>query len=213
VKRARALVVCAAALVGALLASTARADDDDGVYGRLEGDLDLRAGAGASFASGGPSFAAMAAINNHETAGVYVRYADAAGSSAPSTRRSIATGIHIQPFFLARYATNGEHGPARLDLLVDSFAVELGAAWQAQEQATFDPEPGLEVGLTLAAPFFARASGPFLEVTGALRWRGGDLRGPAGEDAVDRGAFLSLTLAWHQVVPVHLVDFGDTVRK
>jgi hypothetical protein len=31
-------------------------------------------------------------------------------------------------------------------------------------------------------------------------------------DAIDRGAVLSITLGWHQVVLSHLVDAGDRQR-
>ena len=53
---------CAAAAIAAASAcASADARGDDGVYGRFEGDLELRGAAGVSVAAGGPSLALDAA--------------------------------------------------------------------------------------------------------------------------------------------------------
>lgn len=203
-KIAAALAVFAAALA----AREARADD--GLYGRFAGDLALRAAAGAALADGGPMFVADAGARYLGTAGVYARYADAAGGRGPTVARSIAAGVDIAPLFLARYASDLERGPARLDLLLDSFAFGVGAFWDQPRLGPWATKPGVEISLEIAFPFFAQATGPYLAIRGALRWRDGDLRGaPGGGGLIERGALLSLTLGWNHVVRTGMVDAGD----
>lgn len=195
----------------ALLAAPASAWADDGLYGRFDGDLELHGGAGAAFAEGGPSLAVGLAALYLSTVGVYGHYTDALGSGAPHVIRSIATGIHVAPLFLARYASNFERGPAHLDLLVDSLGLEVGAFWDQPRGQPWASRPGLEIALGLAIPILGRATGPYVGLRAALRWRDADLTGaPGGGDSVlDRGALLSLTLDWHHVVRTHIVDAGD----
>jgi len=197
-----------AAATAALTATAPARAEGDGVYGRLDGDLELRAEAGAGFASGGPALAAGAAALYLNTAGVYAHYTDALGSHGADVTRSIAAGLILQPFFLARYGSDFEHGPARLDLLVDSFGLEIGSFWAAPRGFGLRAAPGLELAATLAVPLLARASGPFLAFRGALRLRQDDAAG-----AVDRAGLLSLTLSFHQVIPIHLVDAGDRTAR
>jgi hypothetical protein len=207
----RALAVLA---VLAALAASPPARAGDGVYGRFDGDVELRVHAGAAFAAGGPALAAQVTALYLSTAGVYAHYTDALGSSGPEVARSIAAGVHLAPLFLARYATFAERGPAHLDLLLDSLALELGTFWDMPRGGSFATTPGIELGLSIAVPFLGSATGPYLGVRGALRWRDADLGGGAGagHDPADRGALLSLTVGWHHVLRAHLVDPGDRVR-
>jgi hypothetical protein len=204
-RRAWLALVTATAVLA--MATPSRADDD-GVYGRLNGDLELRAEAGAGFASGGPTLAAGAAALYLGTAGVYAHYTDALGQPGADVTRSIAAGLILQPFFLARYGSDFEHGPARLDLFVDSFGLEIGSFWAAPRGLGLRATPGLELAATLAVPLLARASGPFLAVRGALRLRQDDAAG-----AIDRAGLLSVTLSFHQVIPIHFVDAGDRTAR
>lgn len=204
---------CAAlAALAALAASAPALGADDGVYGRLDGDLELRVAGGAAFAKGGPALAASVAALYLGTAGIYAHYTDALGSDAPIVERSIAAGLHLQPLFLARYATDAERGPAYLDLVLDSFGFEIGAFWDAAPNGPLRPDAGLDVALTAALPILPRATGPWIGVRAALRWRAHDLTLPKG-DVADRGAVLSLTLGWHHVLRTHLVDAGDRRRR
>ncbi|WP_437819008.1 hypothetical protein [Sorangium sp. So ce1078] len=197
----------AAALAALAGASTARADGD-GAYGRLDGDLDLRAGAGASFADGGPALCAHGAAAYLSTAGLYVHYTDALGAQGATVARSIAGGVFIQPLFLGRYAKNLELGKSRLDLLIDSVALGVGSFWEAPPGAGLAPAPGIELSLSVDMPLLGHATGPFLGVRGALRWRGSELAGDASPRDEQR-ALLSVTLSWHHVVWAHIVDAGD----
>ncbi len=201
------------AAVSALLgAAPAARADGDGVYGRFDGDLELRAHAGAAFAKGGPALAAGLSALYLSTAGIYAHYTDALGGEAPLVKRSFAAGVHLAPLFLARYAVNGERGGAYSDLLLDSFAFELGAFWAEPRAGRFSADPGLELALGVDVPLLPRATGPFLALRGALRWRASDFAAGAKGDLADRGALLSLTLGWHHVIRSGLVDAGDGRR-
>jgi hypothetical protein len=212
-RRARGSTALAAGIAAALAAGTAHAGGSDGIYGRFDGDLELRVHAGAAFALGGPSLAAQLSALYLSTVGIYAHYTDALGSDAPRVARSVSTGVHLAPLFLARGGLNAERGPAFVDLLVDSLAFELGAFWSALPRAPWDEHPGLEAALSVDVPLFPRATGPFIGVRGALRWRPVDFAPSAPTDALDRGAVLSLTLGWHQVVLTHLVDPGDLLQR
>lgn len=185
----------------------------DGAYGRLDGDLELRASAGAALAEGGPALAASAAVLYLGTAGVYAHYADALDRGAAPVARSFAAGVHLQPMFLGRYASDLERGPPRLDLLLDSIGLGVGAFWSAPRGRGLVDEPGLELALSIAFPVLPDATGPFLDLRGALRWRAADLAGDGPGDLVAQGALLSLTLGWHHVVTGHVVDAGDAVER
>ncbi|MFT3770069.1 MAG: hypothetical protein QM820_31965 [Minicystis sp.] len=206
----RAAASFAIALAAALLSPSEARADGDGVYGRFDGDLGLRLAGGAGFAIGGPMLAIDAGARYLCTAGLYVHYADALGSSAPHVRRSIATGVDLAPLFLARYALNAERGPAFFDLVVDSVAFGIGAFWDEPQKGPWASKPGVELTLALSFPLLGRATGPYIGLRGALRWRDGDLAAhPDGPNVIERGALLSLTLGWHHVVRTHLVDPGD----
>lgn len=214
--RGRAGRACAGLALGALLGSapTSALAADDGVYGRFDGDVELHLGAGVAVAGGGPMLAAHLEALYLSTAGIYARYTDALGSEGPSVERSIAAGLALQPLFLGRYAKNMEQGPARLDLLLDSIAIDVGAFWHAPKDMPFETYPGLEVGLGLSLPILAQADGPVVTVRGALRWRAADLSAAtATGDIIDRGAHLAITLAWHQIIRAHIVDAGDRLQR
>lgn len=204
--------------IGLLVALTAPAKPacaapSDGIYGRLDGDLDLRLGAGASFAQGGPSLAATASALYLSTAGAYAHYSDSLGSSGPAISRSIAFGVHLEPVFLARFALDLEQGPAHLDLLADSFALQLGTFWEAPRDHPFSPMPGLEFAAAFGIPVLPQASGPWVTVRGALRFRPADLGATNGPFLIERSGMVSVAVAWRQIIPVHLVDAADRTPR
>jgi hypothetical protein len=195
--------------LGLLTPAIAHATDDDGAYGRYDGDLDLRLGAGVAIMQEGPALSATASALLLSSAGVYVHYLDAF-DDARRVPRSISAGLVIEPMFLARTAFNLQIGSGRLDLAIDSFAIGLGAYWTIPRLPT-NPmnEPGLEFSLGFALPFLPRASGPVLAVRGALRASPAAMSGYETFGLVEQGAFLSITLAWRQLVQAHIVDARD----
>lgn len=206
----------AAGLAAALtfaLAGPARAAEGDGLYGRLDGDLDLRLEAGGAFARGGPALAAGVTALYLQTAGLYAHYTDALGSAGPAVTRSVAVGALVTPLFLARYGKDMQYGGPYPDMLLDSIGLELGAFWDAPRGGGLGPIPGLEIAAVASVPLFPRASGLFVGLRGALRFRDNAMSGGAPGDLLDRGAVLSVTLSWHQLVLVHLVDAGDELPR
>lgn len=210
----RAAIALACAALASAASATALASERDGLYGRFDGDLELHLGAGVAVAHGGPMLAARLDALYLSTAGIYTHYADAVGADGPSVERSIAAGFLIQPLFLGRFASDLERGPARLDLFVDSFALGLGAFWHMPRGGAFEETPGLEASVGLGFPFFEDGTGPVVGVRGALRWRAVDLdNSTASGDIFEKGALLTITLAWHHIVRVHLVDAGDRLPR
>lgn len=205
---------CSAALVAALVVSAPRAAGaDDGAYGRLDGDLDLSIGAGVAVAAGAPGLAARASAVYAQMAGLYLGYADALGQQDALVDRSIAAGVALKPLFWGRFANELERGPAHLDLFIDSFVFEVGAFWAAPRGRDLVVDPGLEIAAGFGFPILADATGPFIEVRGAMRYRREDLAGTSAADAGERGAMLTITLAWHHVVMAHIADAGDRVLR
>jgi len=203
-------IVFASCLVFELFTpATANAADDDGAYGRYDGDLDLRLGAGAGFMKEGPALSAFASAMILSSAGLYVQYLDGFDSSR-QVPRSIAAGFVIEPMFLARTAFNLQIGSGRLDLAIDSFAIGLGAYWTIPRLPS-NPlnEPGLEFSLGFGLPFLPRASGPVLGFRAALRASPAAMAGTEKFGLAEQGAYLSITLAWRQLVTTHLVDARD----
>lgn len=199
--------------LGLLMPAIAHAADDDGAYGRYDGDLDLRIGAGAAIMQEGPALSAFASALLLSSAGVYVHYADAFDDTR-RIPRSISAGLVIEPLFLARTAFNLQVGSGRLDLAIDSFAIGFGAYWTIPRLPT-NPmnEPGLEFSLGFGLPFFTQASGPVLGFRGALRASPAAMAGSERFGLVEQGAYLSITLAWRQLVATHLIDARDRAAR
>jgi len=198
------------ALAAVLIGTVARAEGVEPSYGRVEGDVTVVVGAGASFASGGPRAAADLRARYLETAGLFATYEDGvlAGSSA-DPRRMIAFGLELRPLFFYRWLGGHETHRVRWDLSLDSFGLEFGMTWPASPHGDgFAAHPGIETGVGLELPILPDATGLWLAVHGGVRWSDDALAsGPVHPS--DREAYLAVTLAWHQVVSTHLVDIGD----
>lgn len=201
------------ALLAAAAATPCRAEEGDGAYGRLDGDLDLSLGAGAALAAGAPAFVARATSVYAEMAGAHIEYTDSFGQAGARIDRSAAAGVTLKPLFWLRFSKGWETWNPRVDLFFDSFVFEVGAFWAAPRGRSIEAEPGLELAMGLGVPLFADATGPWLEVRGAFRYRREDLTGLVPGDIADRGAMLAFTLAWHHVVPVHIADAGDRLTR
>jgi hypothetical protein len=196
-------------------AAQARADDDgaDGVYGRLDGDLLAIGEAGAAVSPEGSSLALGARALYLSTAGVYVRYLEGFEQRELAAQRSISGGVELRPLFLARFARDLEHGPAHLDLLLDSIALDVGAFWWASPGGGLRSFPGLEVALGLEMPILPDASGPHVGAMGSLRVTHGGAGGAADDDINFRASALIFTLSWHGVVDAGIVDAGDAIAR
>jgi hypothetical protein len=206
------------ALVGALLALAPRdargQDTVDPSYGRIEGDLSLVVGAGATIASSGPRAEGELRLRYLESAGLFAAYEDGplVGSGA-EPQRVLATGLEVRPLFLFRWLQGHETRRAWLDLTLDSFGLEMAATWSQPVGSSFASERGLQAGLGLEIPILPQATGPWIGLHGGLRWSDAALGSGAIAGPDDRVAFLAITLAWHQLVSAHLVDLGDRAPR
>lgn len=211
--RARRGLAAAVTLALSALALPRSALAGGGTDGRLDGDLDLSAGAGAAITATAPALALRVAATYVSMAGVYAGYADTLGAGGAPFSRAIAAGITLKPVFWARFAYVVETGSPRLDLFLDSFVFEIGPVWAAPPGRAIEGAPGLEIAAGVGFPILASATGPFLELRGALRYRREDLDGSVRSDVGERGALVSLALSWHHIVNAHIADAGDRVVR
>jgi hypothetical protein len=199
----------------AFLASESSADErTDSAYGRLRGDLTLVAGVGGVAAPRGPRGEGELRVRYLESVGVFGSYEDGAlfGSGA-EPRRAVAAGAEVRPFFLGRWLTGREAHRAGFDLVLDSIGLELASVWSQPAGAPFGHDVGMQAGLGVEVPIVGEATGPWLGIHGGLRWSEQELGSGRASDADDRGAYLTITLAWHQVVVAHVVDAGDEAPR
>ena len=211
----RGLVVVAVLAIASTASVPARAADrtdqgNDGSHGRFDGDLAIAGSAGMTVGPRGPRASGDLRFRYLSTAGLFGTYEDGplVGSDA-EPRRALAVGLELRPLFLARWATGRELGMPRLDLLIDSLALELGAVFAQPEGARFGARPGLQAGLGLELPFFATASGPFLGLHGGVRWSDAALSGGPLDGPSDRALYLTIAVGWQQLFGGHVVDMGD----
>jgi hypothetical protein len=169
----------------------------DGIYGRLDGDLDLGLALGAEISRPGPLGAARATLHYFWMAGIYVAYADAFRQRTSPVRRA-SVGVDLRPLFVPRWSQGWEQGPALLDLFVDSFALGVGAYWSEPRAHRFGHERGLEVSLGCGLPLLGSARGPWVELLGVLH------SADPGTHPVESS--LVILLGWHGLVTTPLVD-------
>jgi hypothetical protein len=183
-------------------------------YGRVQGDVTLVAGVGGALASGGARAEGELRARYLESAGLFGTYEDGpiVGSSA-APRRIIAAGLELRPLFLYRWLQGHETHRARLDLAIDSIGLELGLVWPQPPGGPFEPTPGLEAGLGVEVPLLLDATGLWLAFHGGIRWSDEALSSGRVDTHEQREAYLSITLAWHQVVVAHIVDVGDRAPR
>ncbi len=183
-------------------------------YGRIDGDLSVTLGVGATFGPRAVRAAADARLRYLSTAGIFATYEGSALLGNSSDPQSVlATGVELRPLFFARWLQGLETGNARVDLTIDSLAFELGAAFVAGPNSGFDARPALQAGLGLTIPFLSAANGPVFGIHGGARWSEATLAGNAADHPRDRAAFLTLTLAWEQVVGTRVVGLGDPAPR
>ena len=210
-RRAPAVGAGALAVLALLATGPARAaGGPDVTYGRVAGDLTLVGGVGAVLGQYGARGEVEARLRYFETAGLFVSYEEGPAFASPADPlRILATGLEVRPLFLFRWLDGHETSGARLDLLVDSIGLELGAAFQQPEGASFGSKPAAQAGLAIELPVFASATGPWLGLHGGVRWSDRALAGVSTSGRDDQVLYLSITAAWHQVVLSRAVDVGD----
>jgi len=210
----RVVALLLAGTVAAAFAGGARAEGNlDTTYGRLDGDLGLAFGAGATFGPSGPRATLDLRLRYLDTAGISCSYEDAISATGSDPRRVLAAGFELRPLFLARWLVGDEFAVPRLDLFVDSLGLELGTFFEQPSAGSFGLAPGLQASLGLEVPVLTRASGPWIAFHGGARWSDASLEGQPITASHDRALFLSVTLAYHQTFGAHLADIRDTAPR
>jgi hypothetical protein len=218
----QALLV-ANATVGASLPlaweATARGDDSvragnvDTTYGRVDGDLGVSFGAGATFGPNAPRGTIELRLRYLDTVGIFGEYEDGFSSTASNPRRVFGGGFEIRPLFLARWLKGGELGSPWPDLFIDSLGLELGTFFEQPVGEAVGNRPGLQASLGFEVPILPRPSGPWIGLHGGVRWSDATLEGASPTEPSNRSLFLAVTLAYHQIFPAHLVDALDVAPR
>ena len=142
----------------------------DGVYGRFDGTLALAASAGAELEAGEARGALKLSAHYLWTAGAYARYSDAFGGEEQRPARVASLGVDVRPLFLPRFALDYEHGPAWLDLALDSFSLSAGAYFASPQPGDFGDVRGFETGLGFGVPLCGEARGLWLDARAERRF-------------------------------------------
>jgi hypothetical protein len=186
----------------------------DTSYGRVDGDLSVSFGLGATVGPRSPRASADLRFRYMDTVGIFGTYEDGPLlGSGSEPRRVLATGVELRPLFIARWLTGREFGVPHLDLALDSFGLELGAFFAQPDGAAFAARPGLQAGLGLEVPVLPHSNGPWIGFHGGARWSDTALGGSGTEGPVDRSLYLGITVAWHQFFGGHVVDLGDRASR
>lgn len=138
---------------------------EDGVYGRLKGNLELSLKLGRQIPLSPIETAAISvgtSLHYYSMLGLTLDLHDNWEKEASSLRRG-ALGLELRPLFLPRWLLGRETGPALLDLTVDSMAAGWGIdVLQSGNNAPWSSGSWLSLGAGL--PLLGTAWGPWLEV-------------------------------------------------
>jgi hypothetical protein len=162
----------------------------DGVYGRLDGSVDIGLAAGVELEAAEPRAALRVSGHYLWSAGAYLRYADGFGSNDERPLRAVSFGVDVRPLFLPRFGLDLQHGPALLDLTLDSLSLSAGAYLAQPDAADFADERGFDLGLGFGVPVLAEANGPWLEARAERRFA----------DHGDNAWLFTLSLSYHALI-------------
>jgi hypothetical protein len=198
-------LVDAAMTLALLAAADASAMDTDATYGRIDGDSALAVSVGAAIDVRGVRGALDVRYRYIQSAGLFLTYEEGFGAGAEPARLGVC-GLELRPLFLLRFLQGQELGIPRLDLLIDSIAIELGPFMAQPTGGNFGDVIGLSLGLGAELPLLPRANGPFIAVRAALRWSREALSA-ADTTSVDVRAFVvTVAFGWQGIFGGGVVD-------
>ena len=166
--------------------------ESDGVYGRLRGDTDASLKLGGLISHSQLSASLGASAHYYSLLGITGDYSESLDPDAAQLR-SFSVGTELRPLFLPRWLLGKEHGPAWLDLTLDSVCVGFGAYF-ARSAAPQEHTRGVWMSVGLGVPVLGRANGPWLEVRELRRWPDHEASSLEAHNA------LLLYLSWHELV-------------
>jgi hypothetical protein len=178
----------------ASLPGEAGASDDlgpaGGAYGRFDGDLALSVQAGVELAQDPTRALARLAAHYYSMAGPYLSLRAPLTNSEERAAWLGSAGIDLKPLFIPRWAMDLEHGPAFVDLMIDSLAISAGSFVGLGESSTRTRAAGFELGMGAGLPLLGTAAGPWFEARYLLSWRHSGAPSPS----------VWLALSWHFMV-------------
>ena len=178
---------------------------EDGTHGRLEGDLRGVLGTGVTFLAGASRWGTEARLRYAEMGGLLLAYEETLPKpDAEGIARLGLVGIEVRPLFWGRWLQGMESGRKPWDLFVDSLGLEMAAGLGQREQGPFGGERSLHLALGLEVPLGLSLDGPWVAVRGGYRWPESIMAGTVPSMPPGQGAFVSISLAWHQTLPVSL---------
>jgi len=192
--------------------ATDRANGDP-TYGRVDGDLGVSVGAGVTLGPSAPRGTVDLRLRYLDTAGLFGFYEDGFSATSSDPRRVLGGGFELRPLFLGRWLVGSELRIPWLDLFIDSFGLEIATFFEQPVGGAIGARPGIQASLGIEFPFLPRASGVWVALHGGVRWSDEAIEagGPGGP--ASRAAFLTLTVAYHQIFGAHLVDANDVAPR
>jgi hypothetical protein len=169
--------------------------------------------------SRGESLAVRLSMLYLSSAGFFGQYNESFGIDSQPISRSVVGGVELRPLFLGRWAEDMEHGPAHLDLWLDSLSLTLGLhnLWRHDRHCVADTGTddatrdchgfGMELSLGMDLPLLPRASSPFIALRGAVRWSLEHLE--TVRPTPPPMGLITLSLGYHHLFAAHLVDAAD----
>jgi hypothetical protein len=180
----------------------------DTSYGRLDGDSAIALSTGAAFDARGVRGVLDLRYRYLSSAGIFLTYEDGFGAGSEPLRLGLA-GLELRPVFLARFLQGSELGRPRLDLLIDSIAIEVGGFVAQPANGNFGDGYGLSVAFALELPLLPHIGGPFIALRAGLRWSHEALSA-AESSTVDVRAFVfTIAFGWQATFRTHVIDVGD----
>ena len=132
---------------------TASAQQRDGAYGRLDGDVALSVGVNGGVVLDDrvhPSVTGSASLELRarilDSGGLF-----AAGEWRPEGDSRVIVGVDLRPLFLGRFLLGLESGFQWFDLLLDSIGIDVGAAIGPFDR---DVGAGVAIGFGLDVPLY-----------------------------------------------------------
>lgn len=150
----------------------------DGVYGRFNGDVSVRGGAGVEIDSGSNSGRLLLTsdLMVYQLLGLGLNYRESLSNDDPYAR-ILSAGLNLSPLFLFRFNQSSEWGYAYPDLIFDSLGLFLGPHFSQSRGGTFSDTIGLEAAGILGVPLLGQANGPWLRGRAGVLTRRSDVSG------------------------------------
>lgn len=199
-------------LAAALTVRPARASSpEDGGYGRLENDTSVELDLGAGLADDTPGGIAAIALRYLESVGLYGLWFDRFRGGGAVPVRTASVGVEVRPLFIPRFFKNLEHGPATLDLAIDSLSLRLGPLVWAEPDHKLTP--AFEAGAAIGVPLCSATEGFWLSFATMLRWSHSEMQHDDHPSRAELPALFMVTLGYQLTTHLGVVNMNDELER